>query len=879
MASPFKVFRKHQKVMLVVLGLLAMISFVVLPIFLDMLSVARVRDRVVVSTSEYGDLKESGVEILMYKRRVVSSFLQRIAQEISMAGGNPQRILREIGRIGPPDEEVVVNTWLMAQQARRLGLVISDEAINRYLTDMTTGQGLSAEKVYQVLESLRITDRQLFECLRHELLALRLQDMFSVSLAAATPGQRWQDYKRLNLKVALELVSIPAADFAAEVAAPDEETLKAFYERYRDRPEDPTSPEPGFKIPKKVDLEYVRADYEKLVDPDSVPEADVVAYYEKNKDRYYRKEQLPEVEPESTEPPSAEPEAEPAERESTQPESEPTGQEAAEAEPPEPDPGPKDEAAERPPAGQGEAAPSGQAAPEGAPPETGTETAEKGESDAPQSREAAAAEEEPAGSPEPADVPPGDPEAEGQPEATHGAEGGEQGGVFRLASLAGEEQADSTAQTGSQAGPADQGHEPGSRSPEGSGAAGEEPPAGSGDEPPGDQPGKPEATSAEQEMERIVGQAVGPSKAAAEELEYMPLEQVEGQIRNTLARQRAQSIRQQVVDRLRDRMDAFHQKWLQVFSEDESAKPAKPDLQALLEEVLRDGGQSASGAFSVRRTGLISALEMARLDIGQSTVSARLGLVELAFRSLDVFQPAESQDLDGNYYLCWKVAESEERVPEFDEVREKVELKWREVQARQLAKRWAQERLVRRARGTLADALAAALKEAEQSGSQRDLERVQKLVVVETEPFTWNTYGTIDYLWNPRPPEVSQIRQRIDDQGTSPEDPPEAVVLPGDTFMKAVFEPKDESGQVRDIQIGDVGVAFNQPQTMVYVYRVIDMSPSPETLRKQFFVENPDRYYYVGAQRRGETYRAWQGQLRAAAGFRWERPPRRANSG
>ena len=99
---------------------------------------------------------------------------------------------------------------------------------------------------------------------------------------------------------------------------------------------------------------------------------------------------------------------------------------------------------------------------------------------------------------------------------------------------------------------------------------------------------------------------------------------------------------------------------------------------------------------------------------------------------LQVYQPAISQDVEGNYYLFWKVKDVEQRVPEFEDegVRERVLGKWKEVRARDLATKEAQ-RLAAAAREKVAPAMAAAQRKEEEA---ERLEKEAREAPEEAEP-------------------------------------------------------------------------------------------------------------------------------------------------
>ena len=89
MASPFSVFRRNQKVLLVVLTLMAMFAFVFIPILMQTMGGSRPVDQVMVKTSKYGDLRQSDLHNLMQQRRrllgVITDLLQAVGNYPSLA--------------------------------------------------------------------------------------------------------------------------------------------------------------------------------------------------------------------------------------------------------------------------------------------------------------------------------------------------------------------------------------------------------------------------------------------------------------------------------------------------------------------------------------------------------------------------------------------------------------------------------------------------------------------------------------------------------------------------------------------------------------------------------------------------------------------------
>jgi hypothetical protein len=100
---------------------------------------------------------------------------------------------------------------------------------------------------------------------------------------------------RLNQRATIEAVALPVANFLAETPEPTDKELEKLYQANKDRMPDPTSLEPGFKSPKKVAVQYFKIELEEFVKraEEQVTDQQIAEYYEKNKDRFFRKRSLP----------------------------------------------------------------------------------------------------------------------------------------------------------------------------------------------------------------------------------------------------------------------------------------------------------------------------------------------------------------------------------------------------------------------------------------------------------------------------------------------------------------------------------------------------------------------------------------------------------
>jgi len=768
-----KTFRKHRKVMLAVLTLLAMLSFVFLPTIMELMGTRGGRGNpVVVKTTKYGSLNERQLEMLLRQRQRLYTFLRQLAEMVRAKGGRGEAVREALSMFAgaPASEEAAIDDWLLARKAEESGLKVSQKAINDYLASLTEGKVGNAD-VKQILNRLRISQPQLFEALRQEMMSIRFHQMFWVSLAAATPAQRWEYFQQLNRRAKIEAVPIAVSKFADKVAPPSDEVLQAFFDKSKERLPDPNSPDPGFREPHRIDIEYFKATYQTFIDPAGVSEQAVRDYYEENKERLY-KDMLPEA------PPPAAPKAEPPKAETPKPEAGKTSgpaKEAPKAEAPKSAPA-KSEAPKSPPAGK---EPAKSSPPKVEPPKVEPPKVELPKPVAPKTE------------PPKSDAPKG---KAATPSPGKGSAVPRRS-PFRLVA----EQKTVIPQP----------------------AAKTEPPA-----PKSDQPSL-----------KVVPAATKAPPPAAVPVKYKPFEDVKEEIRKALARQQAQEKVREVLRRVQDKLAQYETRWTLYDTMEPEKKastppPERPSFVALAKE----------NRLTAAQTGLLSALQMAGTDIGRSRAEGGAEFTRVAYeKSVPLFLPGTSQDNDGNSYLYWKMGDSPERVPEFDDpgVRQQVLDAWKLIQARDLAAKEA-DRLAadaRNAKKPLAEVFAGH----------------KELPLVSPPPFTWLTFGNVPVWFRMRPPQLSEVS---------------GIPNPGAEFMRAVF----------GLKAGEIGVATDQPKTTVYVVRLAEYTPGDSVLWDLFVTDDFRSYAMAAAEDRGDANRRWREGLKTEAGLHWEREPVRARA-
>jgi len=306
MASPFYLFRKYQKAFLVVAGVLAMFIFVVADPLMSWLQSSSGgggsrNAKTVVTTWDGGSMNLRQLDMLSQRRFKISEFLRNL---VGQAAG---MIEQEGGTALPPNlpdfrlqdnnprsvQVGCVTTRVLAELAEKSDISISDDVINHYLREWGLRRMGDAEMA-QILGRVGLNDKTLFAGLRELLMGNFYINSYSLATLGIMPEERWQDWKRINDRIALQAALLPAEKFLAEVPEPSEAELNQFYALNKDRIGGSfhrvmnvtlPSPDPGFREPRRVKLQYLLASVDDWTQKlsDSVTEVEIADYYERNK--------------------------------------------------------------------------------------------------------------------------------------------------------------------------------------------------------------------------------------------------------------------------------------------------------------------------------------------------------------------------------------------------------------------------------------------------------------------------------------------------------------------------------------------------------------------------------------------------------------------
>jgi hypothetical protein len=201
---------------------------------------------------------------------VFQKLLRSFRQQVALA--RAERAKRYFS--GPETDEGLFEFLLWRAEADRLDIHFTDDGV-RAEVNKAAGGTLDEKAWKQITTDLRKTQNLAMATPEYVLDTLR--DEFRVRLAqtwhlgyrpgptnqatfAVTPEQRWQFYQDKCSEFQVEVVPLDVEAFVGRVQTPSREVLVKFFEKYKNKEKNPAKAEPGFKIPRRVELSWLTGD-------------------------------------------------------------------------------------------------------------------------------------------------------------------------------------------------------------------------------------------------------------------------------------------------------------------------------------------------------------------------------------------------------------------------------------------------------------------------------------------------------------------------------------------------------------------------------------------------------------------------------------------
>ena len=176
--------------------------------------------------------------------------------------------------------EELIQKRLVLQEARSLGLTVSDEEVASHLAkapEFQVAGRFNKDHYLQVLRANRLLPGQFEEEQRDQLTMERLYSVIldSVHITDAEVRERYRlDQEKINLN----FIRLSVADFMAQVKLTDND-IKSFYDRNKE----------SLKEPLKLQVEYLAYPYDRFTSSVQVSDKEIAEYYQTNLNTKFRK--------------------------------------------------------------------------------------------------------------------------------------------------------------------------------------------------------------------------------------------------------------------------------------------------------------------------------------------------------------------------------------------------------------------------------------------------------------------------------------------------------------------------------------------------------------------------------------------------------------
>ncbi len=180
---------------------------------------------------------------------------------------------------------------------------VSDAAVVQYLDELGRGN-VTRDDMRTILNRMRgggrVSIDEILASLKEEMLARNYLNSNQYAFMTVTPDQGWRDWLRVNDRVVLEAAAIPTDKYLVDVKDPTDAELTEFYDKYKDEEKGPEvafgttelpSARPGFRIPRKLDIQFIEANYDSYLAKaeEKVTDEQIAKYYEEHKDPMFVK--------------------------------------------------------------------------------------------------------------------------------------------------------------------------------------------------------------------------------------------------------------------------------------------------------------------------------------------------------------------------------------------------------------------------------------------------------------------------------------------------------------------------------------------------------------------------------------------------------------
>ncbi len=278
---PFAVFRQHQRKLLAVFAIMAMVGFVLsdtLPRWINSGGVNN-QDYVIADLFDR-PVRRSDLALMDQHRQRANRFMAYIGADPRFFGGSTQAEL--------------IDAMILKHEADRLEIPETSGFARRWI-DKQTRSGMTAPMFEMILSKFdsNLAGEELLISLAGQIRILLARQ--EVATPVVTPLDVYRNFRDQTERASFKAVPFLVDSFVKNVADPTDSEIEKLYNQGKDTLPDPLRVSPGFKIPRKIKVEFVSIDATEVARQikAKLPDAEVQTYYEGRKKEFPMDLELP----------------------------------------------------------------------------------------------------------------------------------------------------------------------------------------------------------------------------------------------------------------------------------------------------------------------------------------------------------------------------------------------------------------------------------------------------------------------------------------------------------------------------------------------------------------------------------------------------------
>ncbi len=301
MSNPLAAFRKYQKAMLAVAAVGAMLAFGILPALQQWQDSTAGRtggggaDNPTAASWSGGEISAIELQNHIGRRQLLVNFQQLVRGTAQSRGGTPRlMVVQETA-----NEANVIESVMLAEQAAKMGIVVSDDAVIQHLEGQLADGTVTRNELAALLKQAtngRLSQQNLIDGMKVEMAAHRVRVLANGGAyagglmdSAVTPAQSMEYFKRLYRRMEAEVTEIDVEEFLPQVSEePSETEIAALYDEYKSVLPNVVSPDPGFREPTRLTFDWLKADFPAILEREigKLSDEELRGYYDENKEAF-----------------------------------------------------------------------------------------------------------------------------------------------------------------------------------------------------------------------------------------------------------------------------------------------------------------------------------------------------------------------------------------------------------------------------------------------------------------------------------------------------------------------------------------------------------------------------------------------------------------